>query len=57
LVEGECCALGYNEDDKFYFEESIGWFEEAFVAGMRERDEIYWRVITRIIMQAYKELM
>ena len=44
LVEGECCALGYNEDDEwfddedeeFYFQESNGWFEEAFVAGMRE---------------------
>jgi hypothetical protein len=36
--------LGYNEDDEwfddedeeFYFQESNGWFEEAFVAGMRE---------------------
>jgi hypothetical protein len=42
--------LGYNEDDEwfddedeeFYFQESNGWFEEAFVAGMRERDEMLY---------------
>jgi hypothetical protein len=46
IVEGECCALAYNddmdwfddEDEEFYFGES--WFEEAFVDGMTERNEM-----------------
>ena len=40
IVEGECCALAYNEDgdwfddedEEFSFENSSGWFEDAFVA-------------------------
>ena len=48
LVEGETCALSYNEDgdwfddedEEFSFEYSEGWFEKAFEDGMAERDEM-----------------
>ena len=48
LVEGECCALAYNEDiewfddedEEFYFVENSSWFQDAFVSGMKERDEM-----------------
>ena len=48
IVEGECCALAYNEDgdwfdnedEEFFFENSSGWFEDALVAGLKERDEM-----------------
>jgi hypothetical protein len=47
IVEGECCALAYNddtdwfddEDEEFYFGDS-SWFHDAFMAGMKERDEM-----------------
>ena len=48
VVEGESCALSYNddgdwfddEDEEFSFEYSKGWFEKAFEDGMAERDEM-----------------
>ena len=48
IVEGESCALSYNddcdwfddEDEEFSFEYSEGWFEKAFEDGMAERDEM-----------------
>jgi hypothetical protein len=47
IVEGECCALAYDddgdwfddEDEEFCFGET-GWFEEAFVSGLSERYEM-----------------
>jgi hypothetical protein len=48
LFEGECCALAYNSDDEWFDDEdeefqfdptgSNKWFEDAFVAGMKERE-------------------
>ncbi|CAB4004479.1 Hypothetical predicted protein [Paramuricea clavata] len=48
IFEGESCPLSYNEDDdwfndedeEFSFDESNEWFEKAFVAGMKEREEM-----------------
>ena len=48
IVEGESCALSYNddcdwfddEDEEFSFQHSEGWFEKAFEDGMAERDEM-----------------
>ena len=50
IVEGESCALAYNddgdwfddEDEEFSFEHSEGWFEEAFEDGIAERDEMLY---------------
>jgi hypothetical protein len=48
IVEGECCALAYNEDaewfddedDEFQFDPEGGnkWFEDALVAGLKEAE-------------------
>ena len=47
IVEGECCALAYNEDSEWFDDEDeefcfgdSNWFQDAFVAGMKERDEM-----------------
>jgi 16S rRNA C967 or C1407 C5-methylase (RsmB/RsmF family) len=50
IFEGESCALSYNEDDdwfddedeEFVFNDSNHWFEDAFVEGMKEREEMRW---------------
>lgn len=50
IFEGECCALAYNEDgewfddedEEFTFANSSGWFENAFVAGLKERDDMLY---------------
>jgi hypothetical protein len=48
LFKGECCALAYNDDDEWFDDKdeefefdpagSNKWFEDAFVAGMKERE-------------------
>ena len=48
LFEGECCALAYNDDDDWFDDEdeefvfdpagSNKWFEDAFVAGLKENE-------------------
>jgi hypothetical protein len=48
LFEGECCALAYNDDDDWFDDEdeefvfdpagSNKWFEDAFVAGLKEQE-------------------
>ena len=48
IFEGESCALLYNEtqdwfddeDEQFVFTDSNQWFQDAFIAGMKERDEM-----------------
>ena len=53
MVEGECCALSYNEDDEWFddedeefsFEDSQGWFEKALADGFAERDEMLYGYI------------
>jgi hypothetical protein len=48
IFEGESCALSYNEDqdwfddedEEFVFTNSNQWFEDAFVDGMMEREEM-----------------
>ena len=50
LFEGECCALSYGDDDEWFDDEdeefvfdpkgSNKWFEDAFEAGLKEREEM-----------------
>ncbi|CAB3993356.1 Hypothetical predicted protein [Paramuricea clavata] len=43
LFEGESCALLYNEDDEdeeFCFTEDNKWFEDAWVQGLEEKEEM-----------------
>jgi hypothetical protein len=50
IFEGESCALSYNDDDEWFDDEdeefafnvdaNICWFEDAFVEGLKERDEM-----------------
>ncbi|CAB4010864.1 Hypothetical predicted protein [Paramuricea clavata] len=50
IFEGENCALAYNEDDDWFGDEDeefefVGnndWFENAFVEGIQERDEMLY---------------
>ena len=56
IVEGECCTLSYNDDCEWFDDEdeefcfgntAMGWFEEAFESGLRERWEM---------LNAYKKM-
>ncbi|CAB4034700.1 Hypothetical predicted protein [Paramuricea clavata] len=48
IFEGESCVLSYNEDqdwfddedEEFQFTESNQWFEDAFVVGLKECEEM-----------------
>ena len=48
IFEGESCALSNNEDEdwfddedeEFVFNDSNQWFEDAFVAGIKENEEM-----------------
>jgi hypothetical protein len=50
IFEGESCALSYNDDDEWFDDEdeefafnvdaNICWFEDVFVEGLKERDEM-----------------
>jgi hypothetical protein len=57
LFEGECSALSYNDDDEWFDDEDVEfefdpaggnkWFEDAFVAGMKESEIMQWGFIKR----------
>jgi hypothetical protein len=54
IVEGECCALSYDDDCNWFDDEDeefcfgdTGWFEEALESGLRDRWEM---------LNAYKKM-
>jgi hypothetical protein len=54
MVEGECCALSYNEDDEWFddedeefsFEDSQGWFEKALLTVLRNAARCCMAILT-----------
>jgi hypothetical protein len=50
IFEGESCALSYNgdqavfddEDEEFVFTNSNQWFEDVFVDGLNEREDMQY---------------
>jgi hypothetical protein len=63
IFEGESCALSYNEDqdwfddedEEFVFTNSNQWFEDAFVDGMMEREEMLCGYKKDSWMRLYKD--
>ena len=63
LVEGETCALSYNEDgdwfddedEEFSFEYSTDWFAKALEDGVAERDEMMNGYLEFKVVDVYTE--